>query len=162
MAIDWRAIKDGYENEGVSARELADTFCCHPSTIRKKAKKENWVRPSTSKKAASKSKADAEARTSSESGGCCEFVSEHRKLWEELRSRIGRDIESKSTFDFKDLKQTAEALSKIFRGEREAWGVGNCAAEVVSEVDDEEVFEVTREMEQATVPRGSGKALEGG
>lgn len=43
-SIDWRRIRDGYRQNTVSIRSLARDFQVSDAAIRKRARKENWVR----------------------------------------------------------------------------------------------------------------------
>ena len=153
MSIDWSRVREDYETRKITLRELARLYNCNPSTICRKAKRYGWRRWVSSE--GGEGKADYAAHDIVPG-----LLKEHRRLWEKLRRRVGGELEKKNDLDVKEFKASADAVSVIVKGERQAWGIAQQKDGL--EGSDEELLEVAKEMEQATVPSGASPALERG
>ena len=153
MSIDWSRVREDYETKKLTFRELAGLYNCNPSTMCRKAKRYGWRRWVPS--------GDGEGKADDAPHDLVPgLLKEHRRLWERLRCKVGGELEKKNDLDVKEFKASADAVSVIIKGERQAWGI----AQHNHERDGlgEELLEVTKEMEQATVPPGASPALERG
>ncbi|MBI4950039.1 MAG: hypothetical protein HY955_07845 [Deltaproteobacteria bacterium] len=142
MAIDWNAVRTGYE-AGVAVRGLARSHGCHESTIRRRAGKEGWER----------GEAPQALRDEPVHG---ELLVDHRDLWKGVKKRLVKGLSNNDAKlgleELKVAKIAGEVLSSVIRGERMAWGL-----EEGPEATDD-ATETAAEMARVTVQQGAGEA----
>jgi len=142
VAIDWNAVRTGYEAGG-AVRGLAGFHGCHESTIRRRAGKEGWERGQ-----------GHEALRGETVHG--ELLVDHRDLWKGVKKRLVRGLSNNDAKlgleELKVAKIAGEVLSSVIRGERMAWGL-----EEGPEATDD-ATETAAEMARVTVQQGAGEA----
>lgn len=141
MAIDWKSVREEFETTKLSFTELAGKYGRHPTTVRRRAKKEGWGR-----------RAETAGDKNPE-----QVLNAHRRLLRGLRDEVERELGEKEHNLTTDPKGV-DALLKIFKSERQAWGIG----EIGLEVRPDETSLVIKEMDESTVPPGTGTTLERG
>ncbi|MBI2412459.1 MAG: hypothetical protein HYV24_04540 [Deltaproteobacteria bacterium] len=141
MAIDWKAVRRGFE-AGETAIRLAKAHGCHESTIRRRARKEGWVAEDPKGR-------DGEAIHD-------EILVDHRDLWKGVKKRLVRGLSNNDAKvgleELKVAKIAGEVLSSVIRGERMAWGL----EEGPGTTDDAK--DIAAEMARVTVQQGAGEA----
>ncbi|MBI5562746.1 MAG: hypothetical protein HY894_07860 [Deltaproteobacteria bacterium] len=139
MAIDWKAVRMGFEAGASTTAELAKIHGCREGTIAKRAKKEGW---------------------SPDGGASKDGFDDHKSLWRGVKKRLVKGLETSDVKagleELKVAKMAGEVLTSVIKGERLAMGLEPPAG---SEADDTE--DITGEMEDATAPRGTGAAVDG-
>ena len=144
MAIDWKAIKRGF-NRGKRAAELANEYRCSAQTIRRRARKEEW------------------RKTASEPGiiSVDEGSLDNRSLLNGVKKRLVKGLENEDVKqgieELKAAKIAWEVLSEFIKEERLSLGLEEGAGE--EECDKRDAF--ASAMAEATAPSGTDKALEG-
>lgn len=142
MAIDWKAVRKGFE-AGETARRLAKAHGCNESTIRRRARKEGWERAQDPKGQDGEPEHD-------------EILVDHRDLWKGVKKRLVKGLSNNDAKigleELKVAKIAGEVLSSVIRGERMAWGL----EEGPGATDDAK--EIAAEMARVTVQQGAGEA----
>jgi len=144
VAICWKGVRKDYEEKGESPRELADKYNCHPSSIRRRAKKEGWTMKG--KGSGKGGRKGCEAR-------CPERLS--ADVWRGVKERLIKGLEES------DAKKGLEEL-KVAKMAREV--ITSMLRETDDLADDgfaEDALKVAEQMARLTVPPGTGKAMEG-
>lgn len=151
MAIDWNEVKKDFEI-GCSTQGLAEKYGRHERTIEKRAKKEGWKRHEA-----------IEQEPEAEAPFCVkpeDVLDDHRSLWKDVKTRLVKGLKSSDVKagleELKVAKMAGEVLSNVIKGERLAWGLQGNETENTDDPD-----AIAREMERATVPSGTDKALDG-
>lgn len=141
MAIDWKAVKRGFER-GVSAAELARVHGCSAETVRKKAKRENWKR--------------AEGK---EGSVPVDEGLDNRSLLNGVKKRLVRGLENadvkQGIEELKAAKIAWEVLSEFMREEKLTLGLEDGGKDGGDERE-----AIAAAMAEATAPSGAGKALD--
>jgi len=147
VAIDWEGVRDDFEATEISVAGLAAKYRCAESSVRRKARKEGWRRPPSSK-------------ANGVSGHCHGPLGEDLTLWREVRKKLIKGLKNKDAKvgleEVKVAKMAGELIPNVIEGERHARGLDGEASERCDETS-----EIVAEMERLTVPPGPDPALEG-
>jgi hypothetical protein len=145
VPIDWKGLRRDYEEDGLTAVELARRYGCDAGTIRKRARREGWSRGAHS--------------GVMEGGGAKagqDQMEDNRSLWEGVKKRLVKGLESSDVKagleELKVAKMAGEVLTNVIKGERLALGLEDMA--------EDEADGVTAEMAEATAPSGTDEAVE--
>ena len=148
MAIDWQAVRKGFE-AGVAEDELAKGFGCNAGTVRRRATKERWK--------------TGERRKAGKKTAALGAAADHRSLLNGVKRRLVKGLENedvkKGLEELKVAKTALEVLSDYMKEEKLALGL----VEKVSEEQERKDAEALAvKMAQATAPSGTDEALERG
>jgi len=143
VAIDWKKVREDFE-QGIKGFDvLGAGYGCKAQTIRRRAAREGWGE-------VDQSAAKAELKREGITG-------EHRLLWSTVKSKLSAGLESSDMEELKIAKIAGDGLLNIMKGETQAWGL----TEDDVKTDQAEVFGITREMAELTVSPRAEEALDG-
>lgn len=148
MGIDWDGLRHEFESGQVSLTQLAEKYGCHKDSIRRKARKEGWVRKPCERR----------ARTQESRSG--HFPDRHRNYWKGVEKRLARGLKTKDIKqgleELKVAKMAGEVISSMIRSKRLELGLEEAAAEK----GENDADLIAAEMARSTAPSGTDEALD--
>ncbi|MCK4739727.1 MAG: hypothetical protein KAT46_07235 [Deltaproteobacteria bacterium] len=145
LTINWKGLREVYEDEKVTLNELAERYKCHVTTITRRARREGWLKFGKKK----------EKEKQSNSAG---VLKEHRRLLKKVRKQFTEALRKGEEAELKLVKTAGSAILDLIKGERQAWGINE--KDLGTTVDD--IFEIAKAMDEVTVSHGAEETLEGG
>lgn len=137
MAIDWKKVKEEYEqNKSVSL--IAKNNKCSENTIKRKAKKESWTVKDLKKDLVETEKIKRLNYKAQD------LVIENKSNMRLIKDKFDKALKEEDN-DFKKLKTLNEVFEKMLNNENTLWRTMDTIMEEESEIND-----VIKEMDKAT------------
>lgn len=147
MRIDWEAIQKEFESGTSTLSALADRYCCHRDTIRRKAKKEGWKRGEN-------------PRQQNDEKIPVHRSERHRSFWKGVEKRLARGLKTKDVKqgleELKVAKMAGEVISSMIRSKRMEMGL----EEDSPEKGTDDAQDTLEEMARVTASSGAEEALD--